>query len=336
MTSNQSTGRKLLEIFGLLALVVLIAWLAISLVRIMPGAVASLASLADSVYHPSQESQTLTVSTPSNIVNDGETFVVAWDELTTDGRYHFSYECNDDGVALAVEQMNGDIVNLNCGEPYYITDDSSIVLSANSSKTRFVDITYSITFTPDNASFDPFVTTKRLTVVNPAISTSADAEDSESDSETEASQEEAATPQATTTPSQTTTQTQVIYQIPVSDPNGVIDLQVSHVAVGELSNETFIRRGDIETDMQGAFQFAVKNIGTKTATNWSYEATLPNGSTYESGSQTALRPNEEAIITLGFTSFGETGIKNIGAEVDATGDNNSRNDRYQWAMKIVN
>lgn len=335
---QQSTLHKILAIVGLVALVVLVAWLAISLVRVMPGAFASLASLADSVYHPERQAPTtqpLQLSTPSSIVNIDESFVITWNTLTMPGTYAFSYTCNEDGVALNIGNADGTFSNLNCNEPHYLGDDSSVVITAESSKKRFVDITYQLTFTPDDTNQEVVTTSKRLTVVNPNISTSVTVDSTDDEPEV-AVEPEVGTPATATSPSgQTTTESEIIYRLPESNPNGVVDLQIRHVGVGELQGNTFIPRGQIDTDMQGAFQFAVKNIGTKTASTWSYEATLPNGSTYDSGAQVALRPNEEAVITLGFTIFGDTGIKTIGAKVKATEDTRSNNDKYSWVMTIV-
>lgn len=337
-TPQQSTARRVLSVIGLLALIVLVAWLAISFVRIMPGAIASLASLADSVYHPEQQTPELNVSTQSNIINVSEDVIITWDQTERAGDYTFSYDCNDSGVALNIELRDNNIAALECDTPFAANDISSLVLTAESNKKRFVDIVYSLTFTPEDSGQDAVTETKRLTIVNPNISTSV-ATSTEEEQEEEPEETVTPTPTTPSTPSQPTGQTntvsQVIYALPQSDPNGYVDLQARHVGVGELTNNTFIPRGEVATDMQGAFQFAVKNIGTKTASNWSYEATLPNGSTYESGSQVALRPNEEAIITLGFTTYGETGIQTIGAEVSAVGDTRSNNNRYSWVMTIV-
>lgn len=337
-TPQQSTARKVLSVIGLLALIVLVAWLAISFIRILPTAVTSLASLADSVYHPQQTVSDLDISTQSNIVNVDEEVTITWNELDQDGSYVFSYQCNDSGVALNTQLRDGAEVTLDCSAPFVI-NQNSIVITAESAKQRFVDVTYSVTFTPNDSDKEPMTETSRLTIVNPDISTGVATSTEEESEEVPAETE---TPPATTpnTPNQPTGQTstvveEAIYALPQSDPNGSVDLQVRHLSVGELTGNTFTARGEISTDMLGAFQFVVKNIGTKTASNWSYEATLPNGSTYESGNQTALRPNEEAVITLGFTAYDETGIQTIGAEVSAPADINTSNNSYSWVMTIV-
>ena len=336
-TSPQPTSRKVLSVLGLLALIIVVAWLAISFVRVMPGAFGSLASLADSVYHPERQQQNLTVSAHSNIVNVNEDIVINWNQLDTAGDYTLNYQCNDEGVALNVVLRDNNTVALDCETPFTI-DTDTITLTAESNKKRFVDIVYSVTFTPEDERQEIVAETKRLTIVNPNISTSGGTSTSEEEPDTTVDTEPDTQPDTGNTdptPEPTTTVREVIYALPQSDPNGNIDLQIRHVGVGELVNNSFIPRGQITAGDQGAFRFAVKNIGTKTTGNWSYEATLPDGSTYKSGTQAALRPNEEAVITLGFTTPQETGNLTIGAKVTATGDIRSSNNRYNWVMTIV-
>lgn len=141
------------------------------------------------------------------------------------------------------------------------------------------------------------------------------------------------TPQVTTAPVQYRTVT--TYKIPESDPNGFVDLQVSFLAVGHLnSSGRFVASNSLEEDTQGAMQFIVKNIGTKTSNVWSFIAELPDQATMNSKLQNPLKPAESSMLTLVFEVGDRSGTKIIGATALGGGDNKLTNNGFRQTVEV--
>lgn len=334
---QKSSLTKALAIVGFIALIIFTVWLAVQIVRVLPNAFSSLASLADSVYNYEESDDFLTAPQKS-VVNAGESFTITWSEVRNDGTYTFTYACAD-GVAVDMRTSGNDIVSIACDTPTPLDTATQLELVISSEKARFVDVKYTITFTP--TSGDPIETASTVTIVNATIPTSGivpEDEISEEDDEETPTSPEVSTPRPSTptyTPGTPTTIRKVIYGIPTSDPNGKIDLAVTFLGVGTLNGKVFTPKSKIDIDDMGAVQFEVKNIGTKTAEDWEYEVELPFGMSHVSGDQKALKPNERAVITLGFEGLTQTGTERIEAQIDAKGDIRKNNDSFVWSVTFT-
>lgn len=134
---------------------------------------------------------------------------------------------------------------------------------------------------------------------------------------------------------QTQYQTVATYQVPVSDPNGYTDLEVTFVAFGHMtSSERFVPDSDLERDETAAMQFTVKNIGTKTSANWHFEAELPDDRNMTSRVQLPLKPAEVATFTVLFETGDDRGHDYIGAAVTGGNDINSKNNDFRTRVNI--
>jgi len=338
---------KTLAIVGFVAAILFAVWLAVQIVSVIPSAFSSLASIADGVYNYNED-QSMTVATKNSVVNTGEAFTVTWTQMRNPGTYAFSYKCTE-GAALDARDSSGDIITLACDTKLNLGTATTLDIIITSEKQRFVDIAYTVTFTPSAEGAESSSTQAKVTIVNASIPTSASvAETEETEEENEVTGVVAGETTSETTSTGTTGSTntglvagepevieRIIYAIPESDPNGEIDLKVTYLGVGTLSGKTFSIAETIDRDEQGAFRFEVKNIGTKTADKWTYQAQLPSGIEYDAGDQKPLKPNEKAVITLGFEGLTQVGIEKFGAEVSAKGDSNSRNDSFTWAVEVV-
>ena len=80
-------------------------------------------------------------------------------------------------------------------------------------------------------------------------------------------------------------------------------------------------------DEKGAIQFEVKNYGSKTSDTWEFEVSLPNGGTYSSDEQEPLKPNERAVLTIGFPTTDDSQHTFV-VTIDESTDRNSLNDRF--------
>jgi len=344
---------KTFAIVGFVVAILFAVWLAVQVVSVIPSAFNSLASIADGVYNYNED-QELTVSTPTSVVNSREAFEISWTEMTRPGTYSFEYECVD-GVAIDARDVSGNIISLDCGTPMNLLTETELELLVLSEKQRFVDISYTVTFTPKAKGAVPTLSNSQITIVNASIPTQTEIviepEMSEEPEEvvveeptpTVAGETTTETP-VTNTPSgdtgltagTPTTVEEIIYAIPTSNPNGKIDLQVTYLGVGSLEDKTFTREAELETDKQGAFKFEVRNIGTKTSHDWEFEAHLPSGIEYQSKSQDPLKPNEKAVITIGFNGLTQTGVERFGADITTKDDVNRNNNSFTWAVKVVN
>ncbi len=354
---NKSRVLKSLAILGFVGLIIVISWLGIQLVKVLPNAFSSLASLADSVYR--YEPAKLTVANNKVSVTTKESLTVSWQAPQQTGSFAFSYQCAD-GLTLDMKDSLGNIKALVCDTNYNVGSVSAIELMMQTSKTRFTDLKYRIDFIPSGKSEPSTSGNGSIVVTNPtiaddskvtlepeppAVATSTPVIPTESATTTKPAVPK---PTATTTkPAATTTKpvapkpttpTYVqtpVYGIPTSNPNGFTDLAVSFIASGIMSGNTFKNTALIDNDETGAIQFAVQNLGTKTSNEWTYSAKLPNGETYTSPKQAVLKPNERAVITIGFTVSGMTGVKRYGTTINVSPDSNPRNNQFETAVAVT-
>jgi len=345
---QKDTVTKTFAIVGFIAAILFAVWLAVQIVGVMPSAFSSLASIADGVYNYTADQQ-MTVASKKSVVNSGEAFNVAWTNMPRSGSYTFAYACTQ-GISTQIRDAQGDIVALACNTPVNLGTKTELDIIATSEKQRFTDLEYTIMYIPSNDSFPELTSLGKTTIVNASIPTyiTTDVENTEDkiaspvkpESKTDAKSNENKTSENKTsttglTAGKPTTIEEVIYAIPASNPNGDIDLEVKYLAVGTLTDKIFKQTGTIPVDAQGAFQFAVENIGTKTSGEWTFTADLPSGITYTSKTQKSLKPSEKAIITIGFEGLTQLGVERFGATLDIADDIDASNNKFNWAVEVV-
>ena len=353
-TNNVSTEKKgsilnSLAIAGFIGIVLLLAWLSVQLVQFFPSAFTSLASLAEGVNQSAEniadsENQVaaLILTSDTSLINNGEDVTINWSKAAGVGSYVFTYECVE-GVSL----MQTDAVTertLNCGTNYNVGDINSLSLQVESEKNRYVDIPFTVSFLKSNDTRPRAAGSDVVTVINDDINGFATVEPTDAtDLEVVVAnpEPEAQTPVATTnptpstpvTPSEPTYTYEYAYEIPTSNPNGFTDLGATYIAVGTINGSRFTPAA-LDEDEAGAIQFSVKNFGTKTSRDWTFSIEMPNGSTYESKTQKALKPNEQAILTVGFRA-GNENPHTFEVEVEESTDRNSRNDSFKRTVAFV-
>lgn len=334
---------KTLAIIGFTGIVVLIAWLSIQLVNLIPGAFSSLASLAEGVnrYQSSEVSSgedltPLTVTSNKTLINVREPVELTWENAGRPGSYLFSYSCTE-GVAIDLTDEAGER-SINCDTNYNVGDVTTLTLSAQSEKERYANIDYTVSFLGTNDTTPRAAGSESLTVVNPDIRNLLAVETDTTTEEGAAatSEEPTVEPVIPTTPSNPTTppfEQEYTYAIPTSDPNGRTDLAVRFLNVGTLVGNSFVA-GAVEQDESGAIQFEVKNLGTKTSNDWTYTVALPTGGNYQSPDQDPLKPNERAVVTIGFPA-GADAQHTFTVTIDTDGDRSSLNDRFAQPVTFV-
>lgn len=351
-TDNQGKERvlKTLAIGGFVGLIIIIAWLGIQLISFMPSAFTSLASLADSVYN--YKPVELVVVNNKSVANSGEAFTISWNKPKQVGTFSFSYACTE-GVAAEARTAAGAIASVPCGEAYALGSVETLDISFTSERNRFTEIPYTISFMPAKSETAASTKDSKITVVNAMISPVV------ADVATTSSTEVVVTPDTkpvviakpdpspvkptpvpvvpNPAPKPPVVIRTPIYGIPVSNPNGFTDIGVRLFGIGTVdSNNRLTPSTVIDNDGTGAIQFEIKNFGTKTSGTFTYTATLPNGSEYTSPTQTALKPNERMIATIGFDIADTTGVKTFTVSVAVSSDNNKANNQFTAKVSIVN
>lgn len=340
-SKNKKDGvLKSLAIIGFVGIIIIISWLSIQLVNVMPNAFSSLASLAEGLNQQSfkeeveGEVKPLLVTSNTTLVNTGESINLSWETVPNQGSYTFSYTCTE-GVSIDILDVNNGLRNITCDTNYNVGNSDSISITVESEKKRFENIEYSIAFLATNDTTPRAEGSASFTVINSSIQdVIASNEETESESVVEET-EEKETSEPTTEVVEPTTPTynqEFVYTIPTSDPNGRTDLSTKFLATGKIVGNTFFPEALVQ-DENGALQFEVKNYGTKTSGKWTYTLSLPGGGNYSSTEQSPLKPNERALITIGFPTTDSSSYTFVGKVTEAT-DKNTINNQFSQTVSI--
>lgn len=325
---------KTLAVIGFLVAVVFAVWLAVQIVRLAPSAFSSLANLLEGVQMGRDAQNELVIESNDSVINSKEAFVIAWSDLKRDGAYTLSYECSDD-VSLSI-RVDGEIVLVNCDESFVLPKDTfSVDASLISDKERFVDVIYRIAFIKGNESEVAFEAEKTVTVVNASVPSVDVVVKADEEKATEPKNEEpkTVTTSAPKTPPITTYKYAYTYKKPVSNPNGYTDLATKFIGIGIVEGKNFKAYEKLDAGEEGAMQFVVENIGTKTSGPWTFKVALPSGSDFVSKAQKALEPKEKTTLTVIFPDAGKDGTRKI--EVWVTGDSSTTNNHFEAIFEVV-
>lgn len=299
-SEKKTSTMRGLTIAGLVAIVIFIAWLSVQIVQVAPSAFTSLASLAEGItqYQESLEedldADAVVITTNAELVDSGEQIDLSWEAIEAEGTFAITQACVD-GVSISVVNEDG-VRNIDCGVTYNLGNVSGVTIIANSEENRYTDVPYTVTYTLTDDAAQFSTQSSMFTVVNEDNNDLVVVVEETDEEETEEATPEETTEEAAESNGGGYTY-EYEYQIPVSDPNGYVDLQAIFIGVGEISNNRFVAT-NLEQDSTGAIQFAVKNSGTKTSDDWYYTLTLPDGTVYTSDEQDSLKPNEQATIAL--------------------------------------
>lgn len=351
MKNKQTSSTfKFLATIGFIAIIIIIAWLSIQLVNLAPNAFSSLASLRESMNQQADsimtddELETLTVTSDTSLINNEGLVNLAWNTVSDEGTYTFSYACAN-GLSLTIKDSASALKDISCDTNYNIGDVDQINVEVASVKERFADVSYTVSFLGMNDTEPRASGNSSFTVINrdiPEISLAGDpepeeleSEDKEEFDETNQTQPEDEITGQTTDHSNSQEpvyEQEFIYAIPTSDPNGLTDLAVRYLFAGEINGDSFTP-GAIPQNDDGAIQFEVRNLGTKTSGEWTYTMSLPNGNQFKSEEQDPLKPNETATITIGFPTTNEDDFT-CNVSVDAMDDRNSTNDEFSQSVNF--
>ena len=292
---------KSLAVFGFVAIIGVIAWSSVQIVRYAPKAFTSLASIAGSLTeYQNQLDNKDTVAFTSTIekVDSGKPATLTWKKASLAGSYAFYYSCNE-GVVLDIVDTEG-LRSITCDTSYGLGDTDTVTVVVNSEKKSEVAVTYTVTFTPDKGlgltqTASSSVLVSNLSAKeNTTVATKNDWRDTVISKPTTT-----LVVTGTSTPVKTPTKPG---SVPAVTPpaKGYIDLITHYTATGVIDGNTF-KAGALHKNSEGAVQFTITNMGTMTSATWSYSVTLPSGFNYISPLQSPLLAGEQATISIGFS-----------------------------------
>jgi hypothetical protein len=331
---------KMLAVVGFVGVIIAIAWLAVKIVNLAPAALSSLAAVAGGLYRDWWPHPALVVEASAERIGVGEELRLRWDKKDRDGAYVFSYVCREGLEAEMV--VAGERRPILCNAVHNLGNVNELALLLSSEKEREAEFSYLVGFLPPNEREPRSEGGGSVTVLNEAVPSRDGARAGTEAPNVEPSpapdegvvDEIVATPPAVVPP--TPPIIRYVYQMPVSNPHGYTDLSVRFLEIGTLVGERFFPAFAIPTGSQGAVRFEVRNIGTKTSAEWSYRAELPGLGEHRSPAQAPLKPNERAVITLGFPApKSVSGLERAIVAINAAGDNNPHNDRFLWAILVT-
>jgi hypothetical protein len=319
---SKSAVIKTLAILGFLAAIIFVVWLAVIIVRMLPGAFTQLANLAENVENGADE---ITIDEETIVANTDEIVTINFEGIGAEGSYSFTYTCAD-GVSVAMLDAEDSKEFISCDEEFELAGDAPVRLVVSSEKSRFADVHYTITFNPD-ARGENITAGGKLTIVNNTIpagvaSNDVTGEEDEEEEVTPTPSRPAPTP-VTPKPGKPVTTITYVTKIPESDPKGFTDLAIA-----------FISSKDIDADEDAKIQIEVKNLGTKTSKEFDVTLKLPEGVEKEIRNEKGLKPNERAIYTIEFDATDLQGTETIEGEVDVDGDTKSSNDSFKKTVRI--
>lgn len=327
---------NILAIFGFLAVIILIAWLSIQVVKVLPSAFTSLANLAETLRGDNDRS--IIITGPEGEVTAGSEVTLSWEAAPVPGTYTFSYECVD-GVAIEIRK-DDTVREVRCDTTYSLGEATTVRLLVTSDELDSASVPYTVTFLRTNDTTARLTGEGQFTVRREGAVVATPKPDPEAETPKVVVTPTPSTPTTPVTPRHSTPaateQTYTYSYLPISDPKGTVDLAVRMIAVGTVNGNTFTPRTTLQSGREQALRFEVKNHGTKTSDEWSYVVTLPDGTTYEADEQKPLKPNERATITITFNLPSDvSGSVRTTVRVDAPGDRTSVNDRFVETVRVT-
>lgn len=263
--------------------------LAFALIRFLPMAFSSFASVGKVITSPFSGND-IDVSVNDSNINNGENFIVYWDyKPTRDGKYTVSFKCLDN-LKLSII-ADDSAKNFLCNTNYSIADesDNSIELKAIFTKNNsFVDLPILVSYVSDDnnieAKGEVVVTVKNTsspvgtnsgeaTIISEPVDGGSD-DVSDSGSSTSGNSSDTGS----------TGRGNIFLPRPVYSGNA--DLAITNVyAINNL-----------------AVRFDVSNIGGRSTGNWNFSYTPPHEDTELSPLQVSLAPGQTLRFTLTFDS----------------------------------
>ncbi len=337
-TKFQNIATKVLALFGLVAILALGSFATISVARYIPTGLEGIATAAvsfSSIFVPAEK---VVVTLSPSEVESGKTLELSWQHISKegDGSYSINYPCIS-GVEMKVKDSAAS-QTIFCNTPFpYMGDADRVILTAISSKNRFVDVPLSIHFTRNGKMTPSVMGAMTLTITNTSIAdSSAYLEEKSNANKTlsgELSLPKMDAPVAPSAPvapaAKKATPQNKMYVLRGMPPTastpeyGKADLKPTVIETGSVDKVTnaFTAKPALYRGDRAAVRFSVANLGTKSSGAWSFNIVVPTfpNETFHSETQASLAPGDRIEFTLGFDAIYEDGDRTLVVNADPTG-----------------
>ncbi len=332
-TDNKTGLGKIFNIIILIGVIIFFAWSATQIVKLLPSAISSLASLADTVHNYKPEKYSISVTSEKNTINSSEIVSVTWNNKTS-GTYTFSYECKD-GIAVDISYSDKEFSSIACDNAYDLGTIDQIKMKIDSEKNRFSEVIYTIAYFQKNDNSSSTSQTNTISIINQDVPDLAIEESTSTSTDVVSNTENSSSTSEIVTEEKLVTKPikinkpippdpVYVYEVPISNPNGITDLVLSKLNIGTITK-----------NVSGAIQFTVHNIGTKTSEDWTFAVTLPGNIEYVSSTQKPLKPNERAVLTIEFPAVTNTNPQAVTVNIKTKRDSNINNNYLEQTAIIL-
>lgn len=324
---------RALAVIGVIAIVVIVIWAGLMVVRSLPTAITAVQNAAvglTQVFSPKKE-EAISLSMSTLVARSGAPYTIAWGHTTTEstGTYALTYSCRD-GLSVESPNTDGTYQSAFCDTPFnFARSNTEIRIVPTSTQNRYLDVPMTISYFPEGASTPTVQKTFVMTIENPSVSVSPSTTGGTVATSTAATSTPVTTPTTTTRPTTGTTRptgtttvtpgprTDNTYQIPGTggstpgsttakpiNPNGKPDLAVNVLDVGYIDAATnkFVAASSVNRSERVAVRFEIENKGNNVSDSWMFSAILPTYPpfVFQSQTQQKLNPGEKIEYTLGF------------------------------------
>jgi hypothetical protein len=305
---NSLTMKSLLGMV-LLAFIVMILLMSISFVpSVMSRISSSLSAALYSIFIPAENA---TMSIDKRVVDSGEDFTINFKQgdKSANGFFTVTYAC-DGGVTLSA--VTGSTTKtIGCDVPYYLLENNSSLKIRAITTEEVVRLVIQGDFENNSTEKSETIGVVRLTIKNQ--NTGANTQTSSAVANTNTGANTNTSNSNTNTPTYNTTYAGYTYY-------GKADLAVRILQTGLLQNGNDLTTNQNQfyaQDMMGV-KFEIRNDGDANTGPWNFTAVLPSASTptYNSNTQTSLKPGDSIIFTLGFSNLTNKKIGTISINAD--------------------
>ncbi len=322
-----------LRILVIAIILIVLFFISIGIVRFIPKALSSLASV--NVTSLFKSNPKLQVTLDKKEVADGDSFIISWKNNTEDkaGSYTFGFKCIE-GIKISYISERGERPVI-CESTFPLPNNtSSYTFKANSSLRETTTLPLNISLWDDNTETLKLSESISLNILKGSnttnqASTNTSSDDIDRDTNTDRE------PTKTTTIDLTTdnkADTDTSYFPEKSTP----DIQVRLVKVGIVDkNNNFTETKTISTNDKVLITFVVSNEGTAPTGPWKLKTLLPttvaSDRNYISKTQPSLKPGDSFEMNLAFDSFDPSANK-IVIEAQSSTDTNTINNKIETTL----
>ena len=319
-TSNQKyagakgTAVKILAVLGLVVILFVALYGALSAIRSIPNVWQSMGSAFTSITSVFDGETNLNIVANPQTAVSGQPVTLSWNNFDDkNGSYLFSYECAD-GVNFEILFPTGGAKSFAfCdNQTNILVNNNSVNVVATLNNQDFLVVPVAVSFTKNGSDKISALGTYNLAVLKPTDNTTGKDTTDKDKPKTGTTNTNTNNTNATTKVVTTTSNRQNLYGLP--------DLSVRILETGIINRYTglFGASSYISSSDRVGIKFEVSNIGTNVANSWRFNASLPTNpyQLYPGGVQNPLYPGDKIQFTIGFDNIQQRSGNQVTINID--------------------